>query len=142
MRCFLAAAALIAFAVPAAAAPQDDLKVLMEEHYRWSLQQSPTYATSLGVRDYDDRIDDLSPAARSARVREAKAFLIRLDRIPAAQLAAGDRVNHAILRRDLTQIVEADRFPQRNMLFTTYYGWHQGFAGMADNLPFRTRAGL
>jgi uncharacterized protein (DUF885 family) len=26
------------------------------------------------------------------------------------------------------------------MLFTTYYGWHQGFAGMADNLPFRTRA--
>jgi uncharacterized protein (DUF885 family) len=26
------------------------------------------------------------------------------------------------------------------MLFTTYYGWHQGFAGMAGNLPFRTRA--
>ena len=26
------------------------------------------------------------------------------------------------------------------MLFTTYDGWHQSFAGMARNLPFRTRA--
>jgi uncharacterized protein (DUF885 family) len=26
------------------------------------------------------------------------------------------------------------------MLFTTYYGWHQGFAGLARSLPFRTRA--
>ena len=26
------------------------------------------------------------------------------------------------------------------MLFTTYDGWHQGFAGLADNLPFRTNA--
>ena len=24
------------------------------------------------------------------------------------------------------------------MLFTTYYGWHQDFAGLADNLPLRT----
>ena len=26
------------------------------------------------------------------------------------------------------------------MLFTTYYGWHQGFAGMGDGLPFYDRA--
>jgi uncharacterized protein (DUF885 family) len=92
------------------------------------------------VRDYDDRIDDLSAAARARRVREAQAFLTRLDAIPAAQLAPADRVNQAILRRGLAEAVEADRLPQRNMLFTTYFGWHQGFAGMADNLPFRTRA--
>ena len=145
MRRFLVAAALLAaaqipFASPALAAPQDDLRVLMEEHYRWLLQGSPTLATSLGVRDYDDRIDDLSAATRARRVREAQAFLTRLDAIPSAQLAPADRVNQAILRRGLAEAVEADRLPQRNMLFTTYYGWHQGFAGMADNLPFRTRA--
>jgi uncharacterized protein (DUF885 family) len=145
MRRFLAAALLIAaapfaLAPPALAAPQDDLRVLMEEHYRWLLQGSPAFATSLGVRDYDDRIDDLSAAARARRVREAQAFLTRLDAIPAAQLAPADRVNQAILRRGLAEAVEADRLPQRNMLFTTYFGWHQGFAGMADNLPFRTRA--
>jgi uncharacterized protein (DUF885 family) len=36
--------------------------------------------------------------------------------------------------------VEAERHPQRDMLFTTFFGWHQGFAGMASGLPFRTRA--
>jgi uncharacterized protein (DUF885 family) len=136
----LAAAALLASAAPAAASPQDDLKTLMEEHYRWLLQQNPTAATALGVRDYDDRILDLSPAARERRVQQAQAFLERLERIPAAELPPQDRVNHAILRRGLAEDVEAWRLPQRNMLFTTYYGWHQGFVGMADSLPFRTRA--
>jgi len=140
MRRALLAAALLAFATPAAAAPQDDLEALMEEHYQWLLRENPTTATALGVRDYDDRIQDLSPAAREARVRQAQAFLTRLDRIPVAQLSPQDRVNHAILRRGLVEEVESWRLPQRNMLFTTYFGWHQGFAGLADNLPFRTRA--
>jgi len=140
MRLALIAAALLAAAAPAAAAPQDELRALMEEHYQWLLRENPTAATALGVRDYDDRIQDLSPAAREARVRQAWRFLDRLDRIPVAQLSAQDRVNHAILRRGLAEEVDAWRLPQRNMLFTTYYGWHQGFAGLADNLPFRTRA--
>ncbi len=140
MRRLLLAAALLAFAAPVHATPQDDLRALMDEHYRWLLQESPVTATALGVRDHDDRIDDLSPEARARRVQQAQAFLTRLDRIPASELPAADQVNHAILRRGLAEGIEADRFPQRNMLFTTYFGWHQSFAGMADNLPFRTRA--
>lgn len=133
---------LIAAAAPAgaAAAPQDDFRALLEEHYRWLLQENPVQATALGVRDYDDRIYDLSPEARGRRVRQAQTFLARLQRIPAGQLAPADQVNHAILRRMLGESVEGDRLPQRNMLFTTYYGWHSGFADMADNLPFRTAA--
>ncbi|MGZ8999097.1 MAG: DUF885 domain-containing protein, partial [Allosphingosinicella sp.] len=52
----------------------------------------------------------------------------------------GERVNHAILRRTLAETVDDNRYGQRDMLFTTYYGWHQGFAGMARGLPFRTKA--
>jgi uncharacterized protein (DUF885 family) len=55
-------------------------------------------------------------------------------------LSEADRVNAAILRRTLAEALELERFGQRDMLFTTYYGWHQGFAGMATGLPFRTRA--
>ncbi|HEX9931440.1 MAG TPA: DUF885 domain-containing protein [Allosphingosinicella sp.] len=135
-----AAAASLSLASPAAAAPADDFRALMEEHYRWLLRESPVYATNLGVRDHDARIDDLSPEARRRRVREAQAFLRRLDRIPEAQLGEADRVNRAILRRGLAEALEGERFGQRNMLFSTFYGWHQDFAGMAGNLPFRTRA--
>ena len=140
MRLKLLAAALLAAAAPAAATPAEDFQRLLADHYAWLLRENPVEATALGVRDYDDRIRDISLAAQDRRAREEQAFLARLDAIPADALSPADRVNRAILRRTLAEDVEANRLPQRDMLFTTYYGWHQGFAGMARNLPFRTRA--
>jgi uncharacterized protein (DUF885 family) len=140
MRLPILIALSLACASAASAAPADDLRALMDEHYRWLLRENPTEATTLGVRDYDDRIQDLSPQARERRVREAQAFLTRLERIPSESLSQADRVNHAILRRTLAEAVDDHRHGQRDMLFTTYYGWHQGFAGLARGLPFRTRA--
>ena len=140
----LVAAALLASAASAApaapAAPADGFAKLLQDHYGWLLRENPVQATALGVRTYDARIDDISPAARERRVGEAKAFLARLNAIPAANLSPADRTNRAILKRMLEETVEANRFGQRSMLFTTYYGWHQGFAGMASNLPFRAKA--
>jgi uncharacterized protein (DUF885 family) len=140
MRIWLLAGAALLAAAPAAAAPADDFRRLLDEHYAWLLRESPTYATALGVREHDDRIEDISLAARDRQAREAAAFLARLERIPAEALAPADRVNRAILKRGLEEGIEANRFRQRVMLFTTYAGWHQSFAGLADNLPFRTKA--
>ena len=134
----LVAAVMLGSAAPAA--PTDDFAKLLQDHYAWLLRESPVQATALGVRSHDTRIEDISPAARERRVGEARAFLARLNAIPAANLTSGDRTNRAILKRMLEETVEANRFGQRSMLFTTYYGWHQGFAGMASNLPFRTKA--
>jgi uncharacterized protein (DUF885 family) len=139
MRNLILALSLVA-AAPAAAAPADDFRRLLSDHYAWLLRESPIAATRLGVRDYDDRIGDVSAAARDRQAAEAAAFLKRLDAIPVGQLSPPDRTNHAILRRSLSEAVEANRYGQRTMLFTTYYGWHQGFAGMASGLPFRTGA--
>jgi uncharacterized protein (DUF885 family) len=140
MRIALLIAAALLPAAPAAAAPADDFRRLLDEHYAWLLRESPTYATALGVRDHDDRIEDISLAARDRQAREAAGFLRRLEAIPAEGLSAADRINRAILKRGLEEAIEANRFRQRVMLFTTYAGWHQAFAGLADNLPFRTRA--
>jgi len=140
MRLTISAAVLLAFAAPAAAAPADDFRTILAEHYAWLLRENPTEATALGVRDHDGRIRDISPAARDLRASQAQAFLDRMNRIEPDALPPADRVNYAILRRDLSETVEANGFAQRDMLFTTYYGWHQGFASLARNLPFRTRA--
>lgn len=140
MRIALLIGAALLAAAPAAAAPADDFRRLLDDHYAWLLRDSPTYATALGVRDHDDRIEDISLAARDRQAREAAAFLARLERIPAEALGPADRVNRAILKRGLEEGIEANRFRQRVMLFTTYAGWHQSFASLADNLPFRTKA--
>ncbi|HEX8213990.1 MAG TPA: DUF885 domain-containing protein [Allosphingosinicella sp.] len=135
---FLAAALMLA--APAAAAPADDFARLLQDHYSWLLKENPIQATALGVRDYDDSIGEFGEAARLRRLQEAQAFLARLDAIPQAQLSPADRTNRAILKRTLEEAIEAERYGQRKMLFTSYYGWHQGFAGMAGNLPLRTTA--
>jgi len=140
MRLAFLAAIVLATAAPAAATPADDLHRLMDEEYRWLLRENPTDATALGVRDYDNAIRDISPEARARRTREAQAFLVRLRAIPPEPLTPADRVNRAILIRQLGETVEEDGFGQRDMLFTTYYGWHQGFVGLARGLPFATRA--
>jgi len=140
MRIALLAGVALLAASPAAAAPGDDFHKLVDDYYAWLLRENPTYATSLGVRDYDDRIEDISLATRDRQTEEARAFLERLDRVPAESLPPTDRVNRGVLKRLLEEGIEANGFRQRVMLFTTYSGWHQNFAGLADNLPLRTKA--
>lgn len=139
MRRLLLAFLLLASA-PLSAAPPDDFHKLLADHYQWLLRDNPVQATALGVRTYDDRLDDPTLAADDRRAAEAAAFLARLEAIPPASLSPEDRTNRAILRRALENVVEGNRYPQRTMLFTTYSGWHQNFADLPNNVPLRTKA--
>lgn len=127
-------------AAPAAAAPADDLRGVIDQHWAWYLKNNPVQATTLGVRNYDTEIGDISLAGQDREAAEASRFLARLKAIPDAGLSPAERVNKAILARMLSSQVEGNGFGERAMLFTTYSGWHQNFAGLAEGLPFRTRA--
>ena len=135
---------LLTVTAPVAAVTPDpaglDLARVLDEHWAWFLRTNPVYATSLGERAYDDRVGDPSLAEADRQAAQARAFLTRLEAIPDARLAPAERTNKAILSRLLAEQVEGNRFGQRQMLFTTYSSWHQGFAGMADNLPFKAKA--
>ncbi|MDQ3140144.1 MAG: DUF885 domain-containing protein, partial [Pseudomonadota bacterium] len=141
MRRSLVFAFALALAAPVyAQTPAQDFNELLADHYAWLLRESPISATALGVRDHDDSIGDYSAGASERRTREAQVFLDRLNRIAPSSLNAADRTTHAILKRMLAEQIEGQRYGQRKMLFTTYSGWHQSFADMAGNLPFRTKA--
>jgi uncharacterized protein (DUF885 family) len=133
-------AALLAASAPAVAAPADDFRQLMDEHWKWTLRGNPVWATTLGYPGFEGQVQDISLAAQQQRIEEARALLARLDAIPAARLGADDRTNQAMLRRSLSEIIEASRFGRRMLLFTNRAGWHQEAAGMANFLPFRNRA--
>lgn len=133
---------LVAAAQPPAGdpAPQQFRRIL-DDHWAWYLSTHPVEATARGVRVYDDRIADLSLKARDAQVEAERAFVRRLEAVDPAALDAADRVNRDVLLWMLRDDIDGDRHPaERLMLFTTYYGWHQGFSAMADGLPFYTRA--
>jgi len=127
-------------ATPAMATPSEDLARLMDEHWQWTLEQSPTLATSVGDHRYDDRLGDPSIAAMDRRATQEQAFLTRLDAIPEAGLDDTGKVNRQILHRLLSDDVEGNRFGQRLMVFTSYYSPWQGIAGLGEDTAFRGKA--
>ena len=135
---FALSAALLASV--AQAAPTDDLQGVLTDHWKWWLSINPVQATTLGVHDYDDKINDISLAEQDREAQAAQDFLDRLKAIPDDALLPADRTNKGVLSRMLSEQVEGNRYGERMILFTTYDGWHQAFAGMADFLPFRKRA--
>ncbi len=133
------ALSLAAIAQPVFAAPADDLKQVIADHWTWWLAEHPVSATALGVRSHDDRLGNPSLAAADAAERMSKGFADRLTAIPDAALSAADRTSKGVLLRILNDDIAGNAFGQRMMLFSTYDGWHQSFAGMSEGLPFYTR---
>jgi uncharacterized protein (DUF885 family) len=131
---------VLTLAGPAYADANGDLKQLVDEVWAETLKEQPIYASALGADTYAGEVGDYTLAAQDRRAATAALFLKRLDSIPAAELDAGSKVEAGILRRSLNSTIEGNRFGQRAINFTTYSSWHQQFAGIADNLPFRRKA--
>lgn len=115
------------------------LRRVLDAHWTWYLADHPVLATRLEAGRATRTLGDLTLAAMDRRAAEAAAFVARLDRLDTLALAPEDRVTRLVLRRTLAEQVEGNRFGQRAVLFTTYYGWHTGFADLGEQHPLRTR---
>jgi uncharacterized protein (DUF885 family) len=135
-------AAGLATSTPARADAGGDLKSLVDSYWADVLKEAPVFASSFGVTTYANEVSDYSLTASDRRAASAAAFLKQLQAIPQSNLDAADKVEYGILGRTLKGTIEGNRFGQRSINFTTYSSWHQNFAGMADNLPFKNRADL
>ena len=136
----IAFASLIALAASATAAPADDFKALLADHWQWWLSENPSSATIIGERAFDAKLEDVSIAAMDRSAAKAARFRARLATIPKPALAPEDQVSADILDRLLARQIEGNSFPARTMLFTNREGFHTGFASLPQQLPFFTRA--
>src|SRR4029453_4537504 len=80
----------------------------------------------------------LSLAELDRVAAENAAFLKRLEAIPAASLPASEQANRAILKRQLEDAIEANRYGERQLLYSTLGSYHDFLAGMAETMPFRS----
>jgi prolyl oligopeptidase len=85
----------------AVAAPADEFDALVEDHWAWTLEQSPQLRTHLGDSSANDRWGDMSLAAHAARDMRRAEFLGRLEAIDADALGEQERLSHAMLLRRL-----------------------------------------
>ncbi len=134
--------ALFTFGASASAqsTASDALQAVIDDHWAWSLEENPTFATSLGVRDYDDRLGSVSLDAAEKSVAKEAGFIARLEEINVDELAPGERVNYKLLLLGLKNDAAAAQFGGKYLVMTNRNGPHTFVTGLPERLPFFTRA--
>ncbi len=108
----LAAAFLALFPLPLGAAPDatPSFKKFLAEEWEWGLQQSPTFASAIGDRRFNDRWDDVSLATIEAQQQHRIQALKRLGTIARAALPPAEQLNYDLFERDLKRTIDEYRF--------------------------------
>jgi len=96
---------LVTIAPLAHADAEGDFKALYERDWAHRLQDSPQFATSVGVHDYDDRLGHVDLKSQAARLEHYQGVARELAGIDAAALSPASRVNHAIFKDQVDSAV-------------------------------------
>ncbi len=70
---------------------------LVDTFLKEEYEDSPTQASSLGLTEYDERLDDLSAAAFRRRIESDDAWLARFRGVDEAPLTPGERIDRELL---------------------------------------------
>ncbi|HZH34969.1 MAG TPA: DUF885 domain-containing protein [Pyrinomonadaceae bacterium] len=89
-----------------------ELSALFEAEWNWALQESPTFASYLGDRRYNDRWMDVSPAAFERRHAHRIETLQKLKAIDRNQLSARDKLNYDLFQKEYEEPIEAHKYRQ------------------------------
>ncbi len=108
-------------AVFAAEQPDAELEKVSEEYIKGWLGANPLTATSLGLHEYDGRINDFSRLSLDAELSRLRRFDERLKKFDVAKLSAEAairlRVLQAAIKRDLFDMVEMSSFENNPMRY-------------------------
>jgi uncharacterized protein (DUF885 family) len=104
------------------------LTTLIAEEWQYQLQHSPTYASVLGDRRWNDRWDDLSLEALEADHQHNLAVLAKLEAIPREKLPAEEQLDVELLRQERRWWIEAYSL-----------GWHLLPTNHMGGLPERVK---
>ena len=105
----LAASLVPALAAKPAGTSGKALAAYFEREFQRGLEESPEYATILGIPGLDDRVTDFSPAAVMRRRAQRAKSLAELEAFDPAKLGEQDRLSREMMRDDLAQGLELDR---------------------------------
>jgi uncharacterized protein (DUF885 family) len=130
------ATALIA-QTPNADAAGTRLHALFDREWEWELAQSPMSASALGDTRWNDRWDDLMPAAFDQRQAHRQAVLRELSAIPPDPLTEADRSHYDIFKYEYETTVEAYGYRFHLIRAATYDGV-QNTEQIVDNIRFDT----
>ncbi len=128
-----------------AASPQSDLEGrrkalndLLAERWEYSLRTSPIYASILGDKRWNDKLDDFSQKAIDDNIEQDKKYLARFEAIDTAGFPEQEALNKTLMVRDLRIGLEGSRFKSWEMPVTQFGGVHIDLPQLVSVLSFQS----
>ncbi len=140
--CLLAVAMLIPATVAAANPPADlearrkTLNDLLHEQWEYTMRTSPIYASILGDKRYNDKLDDFSQAAIDDNLERTRRFLSRFEAIDTTGFPEQEALNKQLMVRDLEMGLEGARFKPWEMPVNQQSGIHIDAPQLVSLLSF------
>ncbi len=146
MRSFVCAALILFLATSSFAAnPGADLESrrkalndLLDEQWEYTMLHSPIYASTLGDKRYNDKIDDFSQEAIDADLEHERQFIPRIEAIDTTGFPDQEVLNKLLMIRDMRSDLEGARFKSWEMPVSQQNGVHLFLPQLPNILPFDT----
>ena len=114
-----------------------DFQALVDEHWEWTLSNSPEMASALGDRRFNQEWQDKSIDAIEQRHKEARDFLRRAYAIDRNALRDDEQLNYELFRRQLQDEVDEHQFKGYLLPFSQR-GGVQNLNNLTNQLSFAT----
>jgi len=145
MRSLTLFAVLISISVLAFAAPQSDLAIrrkalndLLAARWEYTLRTSPIYASILGDKRWNDKLDDFSQKAIDHDLEQTKLYLARFEAIDTTGFPEQEALNQSLMVRDLKMTLEGARFKGWEMPVSQNDGIHIDLPQLVTVLSFQS----
>ena len=102
------------------------------------MERSPEFASELGDKRYNDRIDDYSVKAENAWLEREENFMMRLAAIDPAGFTDQEKISRELLLRQFADDEEAAQFKEWEMPLNQMGGIHTTYPQLVAQLSFTT----
>jgi uncharacterized protein (DUF885 family) len=129
-----------AFAAPPRTDPEGRRKILndlLAERWEYTLRTSPIYASILGDKRWNDKVDDFSQKAIDDDLDQSRLFLTHFEAIDITGFPEQEALNKTLMVRDLRLSLEEARFKPWEMPVTQFGGVHIDLPQLVSVLSFQ-----
>jgi uncharacterized protein (DUF885 family) len=112
------------------------LSDLLAEQWEYTMRTSPVWASMLGDKRWNDKLEDISQQAIDKDLEETKKFLSRFEAIDTAGFPEQEALNQKLMLRNLRMELEGARFKPWEMPVTQFGGLHIQLPDLVTVLSF------
>lgn len=145
MRSFFLFSLLVSISAFAFAAPQSDVEArrkalndLLAERWEYTLRTSPIFASILGDKRWNDKLDDFSQKAIDDDLEQTRRDLVRFEAVDATGFPEQEALNKSLMVRDLKIQLDGARFKAWEMPVSQFGGVHIDLPQLVSILSFKS----